>query len=62
MGSVPTVPCVSLKIVKNITKKVLTRILLCAIIYKSPRYGGARTLKTEHKNLFKKANVRVRFI
>ena len=45
--ALPTLPGVSSKNIKNVTKKVLTEITGNAIIYKSPRYGGSRTLKTE---------------
>lgn len=37
--TVPTLPGVSSKNIKNVTKKVLTDLWQNAIIYKSPKYG-----------------------
>lgn len=37
--TLPTLPGVSCKNIKNVTKKVLTEVTGNAIIYKSPKYG-----------------------
>jgi hypothetical protein len=41
----PTLPGVSCKNIKNVTKKVLTEVTGNAIIYKSPKCGGRQNLE-----------------
>jgi hypothetical protein len=43
--TLPTLPGVSCKNIKNVTKKVLTEVTGNAIIYKSPKCGGRQNLE-----------------